>query len=88
MLYRLVTDCYLFIDDATRQVAQAKPNGNSLDYVSTRKFSSKEYERFKRHGGIGKDLKRFNDVSFIKHGMSAEDGINYWNNRNKNSGEL
>lgn len=78
-------DCYLFIDDVTRQVVQANPNGDSLNYLSTRTFSKTEYEQFKRHGVIGEDWDRLKDVSFMRHGMSARDVINHMNN---NPGEL
>ncbi len=64
-------DCYLFIDDITRQVIQANPIGDSLEYVSTRTFSPEEYDRFKRHGVIGEDWTRLPDVSFMTHGISA-----------------
>lgn len=40
-------ECYLFIDDATRQIVQTNPNGDSLRYITTR-----TYERFKL-GRIG-----------------------------------
>ena len=46
------------MDDVTRQVVQANPNGDSLNYLSTRTFSKTEYERFKRHGVIGEDWDR------------------------------
>jgi hypothetical protein len=73
-------DCYLFIDDTTRQVVQSNPNGDSLTYVSTRTFSKEEYERFKRHGVIGEDWDRLNDVSFMRHGMSVQNVRNHMNN--------
>lgn len=73
-------DCYLFINDTTRQVVQANPNGDSFTYVSTRTFSIEDYERFKRHGVIGEDWDRLNDISFLRHGMSAQDIINHMNN--------
>ena len=78
-------DCYLFIDDRTRQVVQANPSSDSLNYVSTRTFSTEEYDRFKRHGVIGQDWDRLNDVSFMKHGMTAIDVKNYMDN---NAGEF
>jgi len=78
-------DCYLFINDATRQVVQANPDGDSLNYVSTRTFSKTEYDLFKRHGVIGEDWYRLKDVSFMRHGMSPQDVINHINN---NAGEL
>jgi len=79
-------DCYLFIDDINRQVVQANPSGNSLKYVSTRTFSKEEYERFKRHGIIGEDWERLKDISFMRHGMSAQDVKNHMSN--DNAGEL
>ena len=71
-------DCYLFIDDTTRQVVQTNPNGDSLTY--TRTFAIEEYERFKCHGVVGEDWDRLNDISFMRHGMSAQDIINHMNN--------
>jgi len=48
-------------------------------------LSEEYYERFKRHGVIGEDWDRLNDVSFIRPGMRAQDVINHMN---KNDGEL
>ena len=81
-------DCYLFINDITRQVIQAYPIGDSLKYVSTRTFSPEEYDRFKRHDVIGEDWTRLPDISFMKHGMNAQDVINHMNNNANNDGEL
>ena len=78
-------DCYLFIHDERRQVVQANPDGDSLNYVSTRTFSEADYERFKRHGVIGEDWERLPDVSFMRHGMNAQDVLNHMNN---NAGKL
>lgn len=38
-------DCYLFIDDESRQAVQVNPNDNSLNYVSTCTFSEADYVR-------------------------------------------
>lgn len=82
-------DCYLFIDDISRQVIQANPTGDSLEYVSTRTFSIEDYQRFKRHGVIGEDWDRLEDISFMRHGMSAQDVLNHMNRiNNDNGGEL
>lgn len=75
--------CYLFINDSTKQVVQVNPDGDSLNYVSTRTFSKVEYDRFKRHGVIGEDWDRLKDVSFMRHGMTTQDVIDYINNNNE-----
>jgi hypothetical protein len=67
-------------------------SGDSLEYVSTRTFSIEDYQRFKRHGVIGEDWDRWDrleDISFMRHGMSAQDVLNHMNRiNNDNGGEL
>jgi hypothetical protein len=84
-ILRMSQNCYLFINDRTLQVAQANPNGDFLNYVSTRTFSELESDQFKRHGVIGEDRNQLNDVSFMRHGMKPQDVINHMIN---NGGEL
>jgi hypothetical protein len=46
-------NCYVFINDQMRQVVQANPDGDFLNYVSIHTFSKVEYGRFKRYRVIG-----------------------------------
>ena len=69
-------DCGLIINDKTRQAIVVKEDG---DYVGPRSLRINQYERFKRYGVIGSDSKRFEDVSFIQHGMNAKDVMEHYN---------
>lgn len=49
------------------------------NYVDPRILGEAEADRLLKHGIVGQDQARFKDISWIKHGMNAEDLMAHYN---------
>jgi hypothetical protein len=72
-------DCSVDLNPKTNQAITVREYVGYGVYVGPRILRKSEVERLLKHGVISHDQARFEDVSWIKHGMTAKDIMTHYN---------
>ena len=72
-------DCSFYLNPETNQLISVREQGEYGNYVGPRILGEAEADRLLKHGVVGQDQARFKDISWIKHGMTAEDLMRHYN---------
>ena len=78
-------NCSFYLNPETNQLISVREHGEYATYVGPRRLDDDEKNRLLKHGVVGQDQARFNDISWIKHGMTAEDVMTNYNFCNNSS---
>lgn len=72
-------DWSFYLNPETNQLISVREQGEYGNYVGPRILGEAEADRLLKHGVVGQDQTRFKDISWIKHGMTAEDLMRHYN---------
>ena len=72
-------DYSFYLNLETNQLISVREHGEYGNYAGPRILGEAEADRLLKHGVVGQDQARFKDISWIKHGMTAEDLMTHYN---------